>query len=126
MGSGDEGGAERVAGGVEKGALAQGVVTVILMRDDRAEAFDHVVYDRLIDIAVPEVAGIAGSAMVELRSLVGGLAITCEDGGQKEGGVVEGVLGGGEELFLRRLWRNLRVGVDGAEVWKDAEDAFGL
>ena len=97
-----------------------------MMRDDRDDGFDHVVLDRLIDIAVPVVAGIAGSALMELRSLVGGLGIACDDGGQKEGGVVEGVLGGGEELFLGRLWRKLSVGADGAEVWNDAEDAFGL
>src|SRR5271155_3662259 len=96
------------------------------MRDDRADGFDHVVLDRLIDIAVPVVAGIAGSALVKLRGCVGSLAIACEEGGYKEGGVVEGVLGGGEELFLGRLWRKLSGGADGAEVWNDAEDAFGL
>ena len=124
--SGDDGAAESVAGALEKAAVAQGVVAVILMRDDRDDGFDHVVLDRLIDKVVPVVAGIAGSALVELRSCVGCLAIGCEDGRHKEGGVVEGVLGGGEELFLGRLWRKLRVGADGAEVWNDAEDAFGL
>src|ERR1700679_1332156 len=96
------------------------------MGDDWDDAFDHVVLDRLIDVAVPVVAGKAGSALVKLGNCVGGLVIACEDGGQKEGGVVEGVLGCGEELFLGRLWRKLRVGADGAEVWNDAENAFGL
>src|ERR1700686_2166303 len=114
--SGDDGAGESVLGALEKAALAQGVVAVILMRDDRDDGFDHVILDRLIDKAVPVVAGIAGSALVELRSLVGGLGIACEEGGDKEGGVVEGVLGGGEELFLGRLRRKLSWGADGAKV----------
>ena len=63
---------------------------------------------------------------MELRSRLGGIAFCSKQGGQYERRVVEAILGGGDKLFVYRLWRQVSICADGTEVGKDAEDALGL
>ncbi len=57
--------ADGVGGALEKAALAHGVVAVVLVREYGADGFDGEVLDGLIDIAMPEVSTVAGSALVK-------------------------------------------------------------
>lgn len=126
--AGDDGPAESVADAFEAAspARAQRVVASIFARDGWHDEFDPVVLVGLVDEAVPEIAAIAGGALVKLGSLIGGLMIAGEKSGDEERGIVEAVLGCGNELFLDRLRWKMGKGADRAEVGEDSQDALGL
>ncbi len=126
VGTGDDDAGESVAGALEEAAVAEGVVAVILMGEGGDDGFDEEVFAGLVDGRVPEVAAVGDAAGAELGVGVA-LEVVAGDGqGDEDGGVVEGVFGGGDVFLLDGLGRQLDVGADGAEVGKDAEDAMGL
>ena len=106
--------------------MAEGVEAVVLMEDNRAEAPDHEVFGGCIGEGVPVVAGVAFYSLMELGIGVAVHGKACLDAGDEEGGVVEGVVTGGDELLFGGLRGKLDIGGDGAEVRHDAEDALGL
>ena len=126
VGTGDDGAGESVAGALEEAAAAEGVVAVVLVGEGGADAFDEEVFAGLVDGCVPEVATVGDAAGTELGVGVAFEVVAGNGQGDEEGGVVEGVFAGGDELLLCRLRRQLDVGTDGAEVGQDAEDARGL
>jgi len=106
--------------------VTEGVKAVVLFEDDGTEAAYPEVFVDGIGEGVPVVAAVSFEALVKFGVGVAVHGETSLNAGDEEGGVVEGVLAGDEELLLRRHGRQLGVGGDGAEVWYDAEDSLGL
>ena len=126
VGAGDDGACESVADALDEATVAEGVVAIVFVGDGGDDGFDEEVFAGLIDDSVPEVAPIGYAAGAELGVRIALEIVACDGEGDEEGGVVEGIFKGGGELLFWRLRRELDVGADGAEVWKDAEDAGGL
>jgi hypothetical protein len=126
VGTGDDDAGESVAGALEEAAVAEGVIAVVLVGDGGDDGFDEEVFAGLVDGCVPEVAAVGDAASTELGVRVGFEVVAGEGQGNEEGGVVEGVFAGGDELVFHRLGWEFNIGADGTEVGKDAEDAMGL
>ena len=126
VGAGDEDAREGVASTFGKAAGTEGVVTGVFVGDGGNDELDHVVFDGLIDIGVPVVASESGEALVKLGCGVAGLRLCGDDAGKDEGGVVEAILRGGDELVFDGLGREDGACADGSKVGDDAKDALGL
>lgn len=126
IGTGDDDAAESITGAFEEASVAEGVEAGVLMRGGWDDELNKEIFLGLIGGSVPEIASVADAAGAELGRGVAQVADVGDGDGHGERGVVEGILAGGDELFLDGLRRQMVSGGDGAKVGNDAEDAAGL
>ncbi len=103
--AGDDGSAKRVAGAFPEASAAEGVVARVLVRDHGHEEFDEVILAGLVEVGMPEVSPLAGGTLVEFGGGVGGLGVTCNDGGDEDRRVVEAVVRCCDEFLVDGLGR---------------------
>ncbi len=106
-------GDEDTGGGVEHAfaetTMAESVEAVVLMEDDGAEAADPEVFVGGVGEGVPVVAAVADGALMKLRVRFAVHGEACLNSRDEEGGVVEAVLPGEDELFFGGLGRELCI-----------------
>jgi hypothetical protein len=122
----DDDAADGVLRALDEAAMAERVVTRVLMGNSGHDELDEVVFAGLVDGGMPEVAAVTDAPFAELGVLVAALVIERDDGGEDDRRVVERVFAGGDELLLDRLGRQLGAGADRAKVGDNAKDALGL